>query len=672
MRTDKVTLEVLKSYFVAIADGMGHTLERTSHTTFVKETADFVTALATPAGEFFAYPRSIGVTSFLGLNMSAALAAVGPLRPGDVVITNDPFTTGGLATHLPDIHLFKPVFDGGELFCIAWCFIHCSDVGGLAPASISPDAHDLFQEGFRLPPRLLFRRGELDRELLELFLANCRSPSENAGDLNAMIASLNTGEHRIRELIEKLGAGVVREGMHEMLAWTEVRARSLIAQIPDGDYSFADYLDEDGDGIPIRLAVTLRVRGDELELDYEGTDPQVESAFNLPAFGDRHPFLAQGIINYLLSEEPHLPLTGGVMRPIRTRAPRGTVVNPEFPAAVGVRYATVIRLYDVVLGALAQAVPGKIPAAGAGQAAMVVLSVPPPETGSRQVAVLEPMFGGGGATAVADGASGNDSAAGFLRNTPIESIEAHIPVLAERYELVPDSAGAGRYRGGFGVRFDFRTLRPGSIVTARGMERTCFEPFGLSGGQASGRAGAVLNEGSVGERELGRISVLHLGPGERVSIRGAGGGGFGNPLDRDPDAVAADVRAALLSEEQAAARYGVVFRDGVVDADATAELRNRLRTNGWRPVIDRGPSRFAYEQVWSEAAQGALARCLLELPHDLRTYAKREVHRRVDAMKLEIPVAADTIAPLLREVLAAVAADGQDERPGGEATPPGA
>jgi N-methylhydantoinase B len=651
VRTDPVTLEVLKSYFVAVAEGMGHTLERTSHTTFIKETADFATALATPDGEFFAYPRTIGVTSFLGLDMSTALEAAGPLRPGDVVITNDPFSTGGLATHLPDIHLFMPVFHADELLCIAWCFIHCSDVGGLVPASISPDADDLYQEGFRIPPQPLHREGKPNRQLLELFLANSRSPAENAGDVKAMLAALNTGEHRIGAIVAKFGVDVVRGAMADMLDWTECRARQLIGEIPDGDYAFADYLD---DGIPIRLAVTVRVRGDEIELDYDGTDPQVQSAFNLPAFGDRHPFLAQGIINYLLSEDPHLPLTGGLMRPVRTIAPHGTVVNPEPPAAVGVRYATVIRLYNVVLGALAQAVPEKVPAAGAGQGAMIVLSVPRVDTGGRHVTVLQPMFGGGGATSRADGGAGNDSAAGFLRSTPIESMEAHIPVLAERYELIPDSEGAGRRRGGFGTRFDFRVIRPASIVTARGMERTRFEPWGLAGGRASGRTRAILNPSDAGERELGRIGVLGLVPGDVVSIRGAGGGGFGPALEREPAAVLADIRAGLLSVDAARSGYGIVVANGEVDAAETEALRAELRGSVAGPgAVDLGPSRLAYEELWPDEASSALTRLLLALPTGLRAYAKTEVHRRVGAARSGPPDEA-TLAALLEQIVGAL------------------
>ena len=651
LRTDNVTLEILKSYFVAIAEGMGYTLERTSHTTFIKESADFVTAVATPRGEFFAYPRTIGVSSFLGLDMSPTIQAFADYAPGDVIVTNDPYSTRGLATHLPDIHLFQPVFVDGTLLCFAWCFIHCSDVGGLAPASISPRAFEIHQEGFRIPPRKLCRAGELDQEFLDLFLANCRIPEQNWGDLKAMLASLKTAERRMQELAAKFGLLAVAQAMEDMLDWTESRVRDLVRTIPDGDYAFADYLDDDLDGAPIRLAVTLRVRGDAIELDYTGTDPQVNGAFNLPAFGERHPFLLQGLINFMLSEDPHIPLTGGIVRPFRIVAPAGTVVNPTFPAAVGVRYATVIRLYNVVLGALAQAVPDRVPAAGAGQAAMVVLSVPDADSGNRDVTVLEPMFGGGGATRRGPGPAGIDSGGGFLKNTPVESMEAHIPVLTQRYELLPDSAGPGRHRGGWGTQFDFRILRPESIVTARGIERTRFEPWGLAGGRAAVRTRTFLNFGTEREQEMGRIDVLHLEPGDVVSVRTSGGGGYGNPLARDSAAVAADVKSELLTSLAAERDYGVVIRQGDVDAGATAARRAELAASPESfALFDLGPARRDYEAVWTGALSEALANFLLTLPSPFRAYAKRELHHAVDARSRSAPCDPATIPAMWVEI----------------------
>lgn len=651
LRTDNVTLEILKSHFVAIAEGMAHALERTSHSTFVKESADFVTALASPHGEFFAYPRSIGVSSFLGFNLRQTLDAVGDCEPGDVVISNDPYGTQGLATHLPDIHLLKPLFEGGELIAVAWCFIHCSDVGGLAPASISPRAEEIHQEGLRIPPRMLFRRGQLDEEFLALFLANSRSPEENWGDLKAMIASVNTAERRMRTLIGKFGEAVVRGGIEDMLDWSEGQVRAQVRAIPDGRYAFADYLDDDTAGTPVRLAVTLVVRDDEIVLDYSGTDPQVQAAYNLPGFGDRHPFLLQGLINFVLSEEPSIPLTGGIVRPFTTIAPRGSVVNPEFPAAVGVRYATVIRLYNVVLGALAQAVPDKVPAAGAGAAAVVMLSVPRLATGERQVAVLEPLQGGGGATSRGDGVSGNDSAAGFLRNTPVESLESHVPVLIERYELLPDSAGVGLHRGGWGTRIDFRILQPESIVTARGMERCRFEPWGLAGGGPAERTRAFVNPGTADECDVGRINLLRVEPGDVVSVLASGGGGYGDPLDRDPHRVAADVTSGLLDPARAGAGYGVVLGARGVDEPATAALRSDLRVD--RPAtqgITLGPARLEYERRWPPALSEALTALLFGLPVGLRAFAKREIHRHIDAQEWATAPPLEAVEAAWREI----------------------
>jgi N-methylhydantoinase B len=651
-KTDKVTLEILKNYFVAIAEGMGYTLERTSHTTFIKESADFTTGIATPEGEFFAYPRTIGVTSFLGLNLAKAINSFENYEPGDVVITNDPYSTDGLATHLPDIHLFKPIFHNNGILCFAWCFIHCSDVGGMVPASINPQAYDLQQEGFRIPPYKLYRAGELDETFLQLFLSNCRIPEQNWGDLKAMLASINTAEQNMEKLVKKFSIKVVKDAMYDMLNWTEQRIRDLIKQIPDGDYTFSDYMDDDLNGAPIRLQVTLKVRDDEIELDFSGTDPQVNAAFNLPAFGPRHPFLFQGIINYAFSEDPHIPLTGGVVRPIRNTVPKGTILNPNYPAAVGVRYATAHRLYNVVLGALAQAVPNKVPAAGAGQAAIVVLSVPELETGRRNVSVLEPIFGGGGATAVCDGVAGVDSCSGYLKNTPVESIETHVPVLIERYELLPDSGGPGQSRGGWGTRLDFRVLAPNSIVTARGMERTKFEPWGLAGGGSSGRTRTVLNRNTNREEQFGRIDVLYLEPGDTVSIEACGGGGYGHPLTRDPALVASDVRSGLLNRDLAESQYGVVIEGESYNEVRTKECRQKMFKE--RPVTgelyDLGPSRRTYETVWNPELSAALAAFLLGLPPAMRTYAKREIHQWVKEDKVYKTITPSMIPKIWAEI----------------------
>jgi len=418
MRNDPVTLEIMRSYFNAIASGMGHIIERTSMTTFVKESADFATALAAPSGQFFVYPQSVGVTIFMGLSLQQAVSECEPLEPGDIVITNDPYSTDGLATHLPDIHVFKPIFVDGKLISYAWAFVHCSDVGGLVPASISPLATDIHQEGLRITPVKLYRSGKANKDVMAFLNGNSRVPGLNMGDINAMVAAVNTAESRLLTMVHKFGAVPVQDAMQDLLEQGEQRARQVIAAIPDGSYFFADYLDDDmASSIPVRLALTLTVQGSEMTLDFTKCDSQVSTAFNLVTNGKPHSFMLQGLINYIISSDPHIPVNGGIIAPIRVIAPRGSIVNPEYPAAVGVRHAITMRLYSAVLGALSQAVPELVPAAGAGQAAIVVLSTPGENGKPRQMSVIEPMGGGGGGQSDMDGVDGIDHASGFLQNT---------------------------------------------------------------------------------------------------------------------------------------------------------------------------------------------------------------------------------------------------------------
>lgn len=630
-RRNRVLLEVLRSNFVASAEAMGYALERTSHTTFVKESQDFATGISTPDGEIFAYPRNMGVTSFVGLSLEALVKAYPDPAPGDVIIANDPYTTAGLSTHLPDIHLVSPIYVDDELVAFSWAFIHCSDVGGAVAASIFPSAHEIHQEGLRIPPSRLYRRGELVEELRDLLLANTRTPAQNWGDIKAMLAALNKGAERFIELTERFGCDTVRWASRAVLDWSEESFRAAIRKLPEGSSSFTDYLDDDGRGDPIRLKATVTVGEADVHVDLTGSDPQVAAAFNLPAFGERHPLLLQGLLNFVLSDDEHIPLTGGIVRPFRVTAPPGSVVNPEFPSSVGVRYATVMRLYGVVLGALSGLDGVEIPAAGAAQGAMVVLSVPDLESGSRLVNVLEPIFGGGGATWQADGESGIDSSAGYLRNTPVESIETHIPVLTERYELEPDSAGPGRYRGGWGVRFDFRVLTSDAIVTARGLERMRFEPWGLADGHPAGLTEASINPDQPDEVTLDGIDVLNPSVGDTVSIRVCGGAGHGSPLRRPVSSVLRDFEDGLLSAEQARVAYGVhITPAGDIEEAATkSERGNRLRESS---TLDPrfGPARMAYEDQWPEDVQEELISFLMTLPVAVRAYAKTELRQRLD------------------------------------------
>ena len=284
--------------------------------------------------------------------------------------------------------------------------------------------------------------------------------------------------------------------------------------------------------------MALTVEGDSLHLDFTGSDPQVSSALNIATHGVTHPFICQAILAYILTMDPQIPKASSILRPVRVTAPPGTIVNLLFPAAIGVRYATVIRVFDAILGALAQALPGQVPAAPAGATSPVVASVLDPFTGQRQVQVVEPMIGGGGGRPTMDGVDGADSTSGYLRNTPVESVEAEVPIVLRRYHLIPGTGGPGRNRGGLALRLDFEFSHPHSIVTARGMERFKLAPWGLHGGRAGTSGSCVVNRGTDRERDIGKVDVLHLEPGDVVSIFAPSGGGTAIRASVTPSACA--------------------------------------------------------------------------------------------------------------------------------------
>ncbi len=637
MAIDRVLLEVLRNHFEAIVEDMARIMERTAYTTFVKETADFSTGLVSPGGEYVAYPWKLGASSYLGMNLRHALEYFDHYEEGDVVICNDAYLTGPLCTHLPDVHLLRPIFHDGRIVAWGYAFVHSSDMGGAVPASVWPRATEIFQEGLRLRPTKLYRAGVLNEDVRNLILDNCRIPEMNWGDITAMCAAVHSCARRVAAMIAKFGAATVTEGLGAVLDYAEQRARAALARIPDGTYYFTDYMEDDlRSEVPVRITVALTVAGSDVHLDFTGSDPQVASALNIASHGVTHPFLCQAINAYLVSEDPHIPKASSILRPVRVTAPPGTVVNSLFPAPIGVRYATVLRVFDCVLGALAQALPGRIPAAAAGGIAPVVISVLDPLSGRRHVQVVEPMLGGGGGRPDMDGVDAADSTTGFLRNTPVESIEAEVPIVVRRYHLVPDTGGAGAHRGGRAIRLDFQVFHPHALVTARGMERFRLQPWGVAGGRAGTAGSCVVNRDTPAARDIGKIDVLPLEPGDVVSIVSPSGGGHGDPRDRDPDAVREDVRAGALGVEAARDRYGVALVDGKVDAAATARLRAAMPAPP-EGGFDFGAARAALERRWPPALQDAAVRLLESVPPAVRDWGKHQIHDRIRAIAATRP-----------------------------------
>ncbi|MEM7179047.1 MAG: hydantoinase B/oxoprolinase family protein, partial [Pseudomonadota bacterium] len=395
MAIDKITLEILKNHTRAAAESMAFTLYRTAHSTFVKETEDFTTGLTTPTGETFATPTELGATWFVNLNYGGAIRMIDDYRPGDICLTNDPYS-GFVCTHSPDMHIWKPIFHEGEIVAFSVGHIHNTDVGGAVPASLSRTLSEVHQEGIRIPPNKILKEGEINQQILDVFLANVRAPEQNWGDMKAQIAACNTGERKVHDMIARFGVETFREGVADLLDYAEAQARAIVRTLPDGTYPFADFMDEDApDGWPCRLMLTLIIQGDELIFDFTGSDPQLESSLNMPTGGDeRHTLLMVGLTYVLYSLDPSLYLNSGLARVCRCILPSGTIVNPVFPAAVGMRTLSCSRLQGLIMGAFAPAAPDRLAGSPASGGPIMNVNTIDNKTGRRIMAAINPMTGG--------------------------------------------------------------------------------------------------------------------------------------------------------------------------------------------------------------------------------------------------------------------------------------
>jgi len=628
MNHDAVSVEIFANLFKAVVDEMAWILLRSSHTTFVKETQDFAVALVTPDGETFAYPYGAGATPIMGVPMHAGTRAVVDWAPGDVLITNDPYSTGGMVMHLNDIYLFQPIFVGGELLCFAWCFIHCTDVGGYAPGSIDMQNNEIFQEGLRLRPVRLYRAGTLNIELWNIFADNCRIPALNWGDITACVAALHKADIRMQRLAQRYGRDAVTMAIEGTLDRTERIAREVLARIPAGEYSFVEFFEDDYiSDLPVRIALRLMSHGDgRVTLDYTGSDPQVRAALNLPTGSMKHhPFLSLGLTNFVVTKSDAIHINAGIQRCIDLVLPEASVVNARFPAACGMRFSTAMRIHDLVMGALTKALPGSVPAGGGNT--LVVSYISTSELGETgRVVVANPVPGGSAGGPDRDGISGTDFSVAFLRNVPVEILESEAPVLVHRYALVPDSEGAGQFRGGFGVAYDMEIQHPSAVVVMRGKDRFRFGSWGAFGGGSGSVCGNVGQRGDA-EHDIGKRTVYRPELGEIIKLWSGGGGGYGDPLRRDPALVQQDIAFGLVSEQRGRDVYGVVLYAGLVDEDTTAKRRADLAASRPNmPSYDFGPGRSEWERIHGVAAD-LIAEFLPSLPAGMQRYAQARTYQ---------------------------------------------
>jgi N-methylhydantoinase B len=623
---DKVTLQVFANHARAAAENMAYTLYRTAHSTFVKETEDFTVQLTDPGGNVFAVPLDLGATWYPGIYYGHAMKMIPDYEPGDIGFTNDPYS-GFLATHAPDLHMWKPIFHDGEIVAYACGHIHNTDMGGAVPASLSRSLTEIHQEGIRFPPLKMFRRDVLNEEALRIMLLNVRKPEQNLGDLKAFVGALNTGERKVRAMIEKFGVADFRAGQAGLLDYAEHQAREILRSVPDGEYSFCDYADEDSvNGNPCRLALSLKISGDSAILDFTGTDPQLTSALNVPTGGaPRHTLLLVGVYYVLYTLNPQLLLNSGLTRPFTCITPEGTVLNPTFPAAVGMRSLTCARLRSLIFGAFSLAIPERMPAAPAGTSSIMNVRTVDNRTHQTILAAVNPIVGGGGGMPHRDGPNGSGADGAYLKNTPIEITETEVPIQILRYGLLPDSGGAGAWRGGLASTLDFRVFAPNTHITARNRDRSRFRPWGTLGGHAGKPSGFILNPGTARERILGNADIVLMDPGDVIHIHSPGGGGRGSPLDRDPTLVLRDVRRGYVTLTAAEAEYGVVIRGGDVDDAATLARRAALRRNETGRHFHFGPERDSFEQLWTADAYAVMTEALAELPVHWRFFMKTKL-----------------------------------------------
>ncbi|GAB6148087.1 hydantoinase B/oxoprolinase family protein [Stetteria hydrogenophila] len=546
MSGDRVLREVIRNAAIYIAEEMGVVLRNTAYSPNIKDRLDHSCAILSPEGLLVAQAEHIPVhlgSMAVGVeNTLRRLREEGEeLEPGDVVMVNDPYIAG---THLNDVMLLKPVYAGGRLIAVVANKAHHVDVGGSVPGSIGGDVRELLQEGVVVPPVKLARRGVIQWNLVRLISANVRTPRHFKGDLMAQLAALNVGERRLKELAGKYGADAILDAWEYTLDYTERYTRRKIArEARPGSYEAEDYIELPGGGLAA-IHARIVVEGDGVKVDFTGTHRQVDAPVNA-VYGvtvAATTFALKSVI------DPEMPFNHGFLRAVEIHAPRGSLVNPEPPAPVsGGNVETSQRIVDVIHRALAEAFPGRVPAASAGSMNNVMV-------GGGSWAFYETIGGGGGARPTMDGVDGVHTNMTNTLNTPIERAENEYPLLFVKYELRPDSGGPGYYRGGLGITRAFKILSEEAVLTIMA-ERTMTRPWGLNGGLpgAPGEHYIVRASGEV-ERLPGKATVT-LRRGDTVYINTPGGGGYGDPCRRPRELVRRDIEEGKVSRGAAVKYY---------------------------------------------------------------------------------------------------------------------
>jgi N-methylhydantoinase B len=577
---DPITLDIIENALRNARTEMDAVLFRTAMSPGIREQHDAFPMIANQEGKMV-------VGQFGSFFWGFQQGYDGTIEEGDIFLTNDPYTCNGAISHLNDWLMMMPIYIDGRIVSWAAMFGHMTDIGGKVPGSLPTDAAQIFEEGIQIPPVKIYRKGELNKEILEMILRNCRLPEWNRSDFNAVVAALRLAERRIVEMVERFGVDPLISAMQEMLDRNKRAMGSILnTVIPESKQHFVDYIDDDGMGMgPYKIECTMWRDGQMVIFDFAGTDPQSISSVNFLLNEEMFKmFLGAFFINLF---DPQILFNDGFYDLVDVRIPRGSILKPIRPAALSSRTHMLARIFDVMSGLLGQSSPDALCAAGFSDSPHFMYSGYDKEGEWYQLYQIG--FGGVPGRPAGDGPDGHSLWPAFT-NVPNEFLEAYFPLRIVQYETIIDSGGAGLHRGGNGLSMGYQFLEPGEISIHD--DRWLTHPWGVNGGQPGKRSTKLMVRTS-GESEWmpSKCDRVKVSPGDTLYFNTWGGGGWGDPLERDPAAVALDVRRRLVSPE-GAKRYGVVITtDNKVNDPATTELRRQLSSSrGKIELFDFGGS----------------------------------------------------------------------------------
>lgn len=559
---DLVTMNIIENTMVSICREMGITLMKTSYSTIFNEALDFTCGIASPTGEMLAVaefcPAQIGGMPLL-IRSCLQEIPLSDIQEGDVLVHNDPYR-GGL--HTPEHTLFCPVYVDGEIIAFTVAIGHVAEVGGMVPGGFPSEATEIFHEGIRVPPVKIKKRGEDVPEVWKLWLANVRTPRYNYGDMRALISGVELGVRRLKDVAAKYGRDVLTQTCGDLMDYSEARMRAEIAEIPDGKYDFVDYMDNDGvSDSEIRIEAHCYVQGEEMVIDYTGSTPQVGGPINA-TLGVAWSAAYNAVLHLT---DPSIPKNSGCFRPLRIVAPKGTIVNVDYPAPeVGGNTEAHPRIAGAVIGALAQAAPGRA-MAGEGGTHLNFVFGGVDHRNDEYFACYDIETVGWGARPFADGNDATDSINGNCRVMPVEVYETRYPWLTEEYCLRADSGGAGEYRGGLGTQKTWRCL-DAEITCSQLTDRHDHQAWGFEGGQPGATGNTLFRHDdgddwktmveAFGKASTSKWSNVVIRPGNRVRLLTPGGGGWGDPAAREAERLEEDLAEGWVSPEAARDAYG--------------------------------------------------------------------------------------------------------------------